>query len=312
MAFLDRSALSQEQQAGYAGMIMKAVGGLYTVEAPNGVFHSCKARGIFRKDGVSPLVGDYVQLQFEGEEGLITGIYERTSVLTRPPVANLDRLILVNASMEPPPNLLVLDKLIAIAEHKGIEPIIVFTKTDLCVPEELIDLYREAGFRVIAVDNTTGQGVGELRALLEGKLCAFCGNSGVGKSSVLNHLEETLLLETAPISRKLGRGRHTTRHVELYAVAGGLIADTPGFSALDTERYEHIRREELMDCFREFRPFEGECRFRDCAHLKEKGCAVLYAVEEGTIAPSRHRSYVQMMEEAAKICEWERPGGNVQ
>ncbi|MBR1422504.1 MAG: ribosome small subunit-dependent GTPase A [Ruminococcus sp.] len=288
------------------GIIIKAVGGIYTVEASDGVYQ-CKARGIFRKRNISPVCGDRVTFTLENDgTGVIEGIGERKSLLIRPPLANLDALVFVSSTCEPKPNLLLLDKFIAIAVFKKIEPIIAFTKVDKTSAKELADIYRRSGFKVYEVDNTTGEGAAELKSELTGKLSAFTGNTGVGKSSLLNCLFPQLALATAEISKKLGRGRHTTRTVELYKLPdGGYIADTPGFSSFDTNRYDIILKDQLADCFAEFAPYKDKCRFQNCSHTKEKGCAVLEAVNSGEIPRSRHESYVDMYEQAKQIKEWE-------
>ncbi|NMA79479.1 MAG: ribosome small subunit-dependent GTPase A [Clostridiales bacterium] len=288
------------------GLITKSIGGIYYVEAPNGLY-SCKARGVFRKRGTTPLVGDRVEIDVTDEfEGVITKVHERKNELVRPPLANLDQLILVVSTCEPIPNLLILDKLIAIAEHKGIEPIIVITKIDLDEHEPLQDIYSSAGFDVYISDNIKGDNVDGITALLEGKISGFAGNTGVGKSSLLNAIDGTLSIETGEISKKLGRGRHTTRHAELYKLDnGGYIADTPGFSALETGRYDIILKDDLEHCFREFAPYLGQCKFRDCAHIKAKSCAIQDAVEKGEIEKTRYESYVLMYGEAQQIKEWE-------
>lgn len=288
------------------GIITKIIGGLYTVEASDGVYE-CKARGIFRKKGISPVCGDRVSISFEADGGgVIDEIEERRSLLIRPPLANLDRLFFVSSVCEPVPNLLLLDKFIAIAVYKNIEPVVVFTKTDKQDPTELVRIYRKAGIKVISVNNVTGEGSDEVKKLLVGKLSAFTGNTGVGKSSLMNNIFPDREIATGEISRKLGRGRHTTRHVELYKLGdGGYVADTPGFSSFDTNRYDIIFKNELADCFVEFAEFKDKCRFGDCSHTSEKGCAVIEAVAEGLIPRSRHESYVEMYNEAAKLKEWE-------
>lgn len=288
------------------GKIVKGIGGFYYVETETGLYE-CRARGVFRKQGRTPLVGDVVQIQVQPEQkGTVQEILPRKNALVRPPLANIDQLFLVTSLTEPVPNLLLLDKLIAIAERSGIEPVIVLTKCDLDDPGKLRAIYEKAGFAVYCVDNSSGQGADAVRAALRGKTSAFCGNSGVGKSSLLNCIDSRLGLPTGEISGKLGRGRHTTRHVELYPVeGGGYVADTPGFSSLDMERCEIIRKEELADCFREMRPYQYDCRFTGCAHVREKGCAVLAAVERGEIPASRHASYAALYEQAKNIKEWE-------
>jgi ribosome biogenesis GTPase len=293
------------------GLIVRALGGFYDVETADGVY-TCKARGLFRKTGQSPLVGDRVRIQRTGEaEGYVEEIFERKNSLVRPAVANLDRLVMVVSILSPPPNLLVLDKLLALAEHQGIEPVVVAAKSDLCGGqagcEELCGIYRRAGFETYAVSAETGEGVAELAGALAGKLSCFCGNTGAGKSSLLNALDPSLALRTGEISQKLGRGRHTTRHAQLYALAGGgYIADTPGFSAVEISRYAVIYKDQLQDCFREFAPYRERCRFTGCSHTCEQGCAVLAAVKAGGIAASRHESYRAMYEDAKQIKEWER------
>ena len=286
--------------------ILKATGGFYYVLS-DAVLYECRARGLFRKNGVSPLVGDWVEIEETGEEkGYVTRILDRKNSLIRPPLANLDQLFLVVSVADPQPNLLVLDKLIAIAEHKKIEPLLIVTKTDLGEWETLAALYEKAGFQVFCTGLDQDSDLAMLRRSMEGKISAFCGNSGVGKSSLLNRIDSRLDLSTAQISQKLGRGRHTTRHVQLYPVSGGgYIADTPGFSSMDLERYEVILKEQLQYCFREFGPHLNQCRFTGCSHTKEKGCAVLAAMKEGEIASSRHDSYCTLYEAAKNIKEWE-------
>ena len=288
------------------GRILKATGGFYYVLS-DAVLYECRARGLFRKNGVSPLVGDWVEIEETGEEkGYVTRIVDRKNSLIRPPLANLDQLFLVVSVADPQPNLLVLDKLIAIAEHKKIEPFLIVTKTDLGEWETLAALYEKAGFQVFCTGLDQDSDLAMLRRSMEGKISAFCGNSGVGKSSLLNRIDSRLDLSTAQISQKLGRGRHTTRHVQLYPVSGGgYIADTPGFSSMDLERYEVILKEQLQYCFREFGPHLNQCRFTGCSHTKEKGCAVLAAMKEGEIASSRHDSYCTLYEAAKNIKEWE-------
>lgn len=287
------------------GLIIKAIGGVYSVEAPDGVFE-CKARGIFRKKGISPVCGDKVEIEFENKTAVITEIKERKSLIIRPPLANLDVLVFVASICEPAPNLLILDKFIAVAEYKNIKPMVVITKIDKQEPNEYLNIYNKSGIDVFAVDNITGKGSDEVKQALMGKFSAFTGNTGVGKSSLLNNIFPELDLATNEISKKLGRGKHTTRHVELYKLNdGGYIADTPGFSSFDTNRYDIILKEDLAGCFKEFKPYVNKCRFQDCSHTKEKGCAVIEAVENGEIARSRHESYLSMYEQAKQIKEWE-------
>ncbi len=288
------------------GIIIKAIGGLYTVEASEGLYE-CKARGIFRKKNISPVCGDNVEISFEDDNtGVIEKIFDRKSLLIRPPLANLDLLVFVTSISEPKPNLLLLDKFIAIAEYKNITPAIVFTKIDKGDCTKYVKLYTHTGIPVFSVDNTTGEGCDEVREFLKGKLSAFTGNTGVGKSTLLNNIFPNLELATNEISQKLGRGKHTTRHVELYKLSqGGYIADTPGFSSFDTNRYDIIFKDDLANCFVEFREYIGDCKFVNCSHTKEKGCKIIEAVKEGRIEKTRHDSYVEMYEQAKQLKEWE-------
>lgn len=288
------------------GLIVKATGGFYYVQAED-VLYACRARGLFRKEGVSPLVGDRVELEPTGEAaGYVTAILPRKNALVRPPLANVDTFVIVASVSDPAPNALVIDKLMAIACHKGIRPMLVITKSDLGAPDSLEEIYRTVGIPVFAVSQQSDEGIADIRAALSNGISAFSGNTGVGKSSLLNRIDERLLIATGETSRKLGRGRHTTRHVELYPIGeDGWIADTPGFSAVELERYEIIRKEELADCFSEFAEFLGDCRFTGCSHTVEKGCAVLEALREGKIHPSRHASYCALYEDAKKLKEWE-------
>lgn len=288
------------------GLLLKAVGGLYTAETPSGIFE-CKARGIFRKQNISPYAGDRVVLSdVEGSTAVVDKILPRKNSIIRPPLANLDYMVFVISTCEPAPNLTLLDKFLAIAEYKGIKSIIAVTKIDLQKNNALVDIYKNSGAEFIEVDYDKPDSYMKIYDMLSGKVAAFTGNTGVGKSTLINHISSDLDIKTGEISRKLGRGRHTTRAVELYKLEnGGYIADTPGFSTFETQKYDIIRKEELAGCFPEFREYEGKCRFPDCAHVKEKGCAVLEAVENGLIPVSRHNSYTEMYEEAKQIKEWE-------
>lgn len=284
-----------------SGIITKCLGGLYTVESPDGIF-SCKARGVFRSKGISPCVGDSVEFQDE----VITAVAERRNCIIRPPLANLDQLIFIVSTCDPAPNYLLLDKFIAIAEYKGIKPVVAVTKTDLGNSSDITDIYGKIGIDVIEIDYSDKSTIDAVKNILTGKISAFTGNSGAGKSTLLNAVDPTLDIPTAEISKKLGRGRHTTRHAELYKLeTGGYIADTPGFSTFETNRYDIIRKEELAGCFREMAEFTDQCRFKDCSHTCEKGCAVLDALGEGKISESRHTSYCTMYDEAKQLKEWE-------
>lgn len=288
------------------GILLKGIGGFYSVEAADAVY-VCKARGAFRKKRITPLAGDRVQITVhEGEtENTIDEILPRKNELRRPPVANIDQLMIVASTTAPNPVPFVMDKLIAIAEQKEIEPIVVFTKWDLESADPLLEIYRQAGFTTLTVSNKTGEGTEEVKALLQGKITAFTGNSGVGKTSLLNALDKSLSLATGEISDKLGRGRHTTRQAELFKTCGGYIVDTPGFSAIELDKTDCIHKEELPSCFREFRPYLGECKFSTCSHTCDKGCKVLEAVEQGEISRLRHQSYVELYNSVKDLKEWE-------
>lgn len=287
------------------GTIIKGIGGFYYVEAADEIYE-CKARGVFRKEKLSPLVGDKVTISInENAENTIDEIMPRKNALTRPPVVNIDNLIIVVSTVEPKPSTLVIDKLIAVAEHKNIEPIIVITKSDIASAQEIFDIYTLAGFKTIIVSNETKDGVDEVKVVLKDKISALTGNSGVGKTSLLNNLDETLALKTAQISKKLGRGRHTTRQAELYRVCDGFVVDTPGFSSFEIDKSDIILKDELAYCFRDFSDYIEKCKFYpSCTHTADKGCAVVEAVNEGKISKSRHNSYVQLYNEVKDIKEW--------
>ncbi len=284
------------------GIIIKGIGGFYYVEAADGEIYECKAKGIFRKKGITPLAGDRVIISVnENAENTIDEIKERKSEMLRPPVANVDRLFIVSSTVEPKPVLFIIDKLTVLAEDRGIEPVVVFTKCDMSPGDEYAAIYRKIGIKAFCVSNKTGEGADEVAAEFTGHISALCGNSGVGKSSLLNSIFPHLDLKTAEISEKLGRGRHTTRHSELFKVNGGYVADTPGFASIVSEDSENIIPENLPFAFREFVPYLGKCKFSTCTHVKDKGCRILEAVENGIIPASRHESYCLMLEQAKKI-----------
>ncbi len=288
------------------GIILKGIGGFYYVEAADKVYE-CKAKGVFRREKIVPLPGDNVTISIgsNGDENTIDVIHKRRSVLNRPPVANIDRLFIVVAVCEPMPNALVTDRLTAIAVDKGIEPVVVVTKSDLGDSAEIEKIYLSAGIKTICTCAHTGENSQEVKDELRGHMSAFTGNTGVGKSTLLNLIDPALGLQTAEISRKLGRGRHTTRHVELFKVDGGYVADTPGFSSLDIENGEFIQKDNLQFCFPEFQKYIGKCRFTGCAHIRDKGCCILEAVENGEISRSRHASYEALYSEAKEIKDWQ-------
>lgn len=289
-----------------SGKIMKALSGFYYVSAEDG-YIACRARGKFRKDGISPLVGDDVLYELtEDGNGYINEILPRKNMFVRPAVANIDYLVILTANVNPVTDPFLADRVAVIAEHVGCGVIICINKCDADPGDNLYQAFSlNTGYPVLRTSAVTGEGTEELIELIRGKTVAFTGNSGVGKSSLLNYLKPALGIEVGEVSQRLGRGRHTTRHIELYNIGGTLIADTPGFSSFDLTQMQPIRKETLQHNFPEFRPHIGKCRFDDCYHLKEPGCAVLAALEAGEIAPSRHQSYQKLFEISAQFKAWE-------
>lgn len=287
------------------GQIVKALSGFYYVATEGGIV-TCRARGRFRKEGLSPLVGDFAEITVQpGGEGVLERIEERKNCFDRPSVANIDQLVIVCSQAIPQTDPFLVDRMTAIAELKDCEVLICINKCDLDRAEELVDYYTKTGYRTVAVSAETGEGVESLRELLHGKLSAFTGNSGVGKSSLLNALDSQFSIKVGEVSQALGRGRHTTRHVEIYDLESGAhIIDTPGFSSFDTQKLELSLKEHLEETFPDFAPFLGECRFTGCSHTKEKGCAVLEALKAGKLVPGRHASYVRLHEELKNVKEW--------
>ncbi|MEA4911330.1 MAG: ribosome small subunit-dependent GTPase A [Oscillospiraceae bacterium] len=285
------------------GIIIKGIGGFYYVKTAEGILE-CRAKGIFRKRGITPAAGDCVRV--EGADGgyVVGEIEPRTNSFQRPLVANVDRLFLVVSSVDPKPNLFVLDKFTALSVLHGVRPILLLTKTDIERAEALRSIYTHAGFEVYDVHDAAQAAAVRALAAQPG-LSVFTGNSGVGKSTFLNALLPALSLETGETSKKLGRGRHTTRAVELYACGAGYVADTPGFSALDFERGERIPKETLETLFPEFGPYLGKCRFSGCSHTVEKGCAVLSARAAGDIEPTRFESYCALYAQASEQKDWD-------
>ena len=287
------------------GIIIKGIGGFYYIEA-NGDIYECKARGAFRKKKISPLAGDNVTITVrENGENTIDDILERKNFLVRPPVANVDTLVIVSSVKEPVPSTLVIDRLTAIAVSKNIKPCIVFSKSDLGDTKELEEIYKKAGLDVCSVCCKTGEGIEKVKEMIKGGITVFTGNTGVGKSSLLNCIDSRFSIETGEVSSKLGRGRHTTRDVTLHKVNDFYVADTPGFSSLDIESGELIMKDDLPYCFPEFSEYLGKCRFSSCTHTVDKGCKILDALEKGEIHESRHLSYVTMFNEVKNIKEWQ-------
>lgn len=290
------------------GIILKALSGFYYVDGGEGELIACRGRGKFRHQKIVPLVGDRVRFTpLEPGTGILDEILPRKNEFQRPAVANIDQLVVIASGAIPVTDPFLIDRVVSIAEGRGCESVICINKCDLDGADELYETYTKAGFTTLRVSAETGEGIDQLAAVIAGKVSAFTGNSGVGKSSILNALEPDFRLQVGKVSDKLGRGRHTTRHVELFRLSSGaIVADTPGFSSFDAEGMELRRPEELQYTFREFAPYLDQCRFIGCAHVKEKGCAVLAALKEGKIAPSRHASYVRLYEQAKEVPEWER------
>ena len=290
------------------GRIDKALSGFYYVATAAGEALTCRARGKFRKEGVSPLVGDRVSVRELGNgEGYVEAILPRRNAFRRPAVANIDQLVIVASGAIPVTDPFLIDRMCAVAALKDCGVVLLLNKHDLDPAEELYRIYTAAGFPTLRVSAETGEGIAELKELLSGKLSTFTGNSGVGKSSILNRLDPHFSLKVGEVSQALGRGRHTTRHVELFRLPNGAeIMDTPGFSSFEAEELNWELKQRLPETFLEFRPYLGQCRFVGCSHTREKGCAVLEAVRHGDIQKSRHQSYLRLYEELKPLKEWEQ------
>lgn len=287
------------------GRIVKSLSGFYDVQTKEEVL-ICRARGNLRRGDLTPLTGDQVEVSGSHGQGMVERILPRKNSFVRPAVANLDALVVFAANVNPITEPFLIDRVAAIAGNQEVPVVLCVNKTDLDPGDRLAAIYEAAGFPVIRTSAETGAGIRELRQAIAGKLTAFTGNSGVGKSSVLNCLAPGLAIQTGSVSEKLGRGRHTTRHVELYRLEEGTyVADTPGFSSFDTDRMELILKENLQYAFPDFAPYVGHCRFADCAHLKEPGCAVMEALGKGMIQRSRYDSYVRLYEKARELKTWE-------
>lgn len=289
------------------GRIEKALSGFYYVNTGRETLQ-CRARGKFRKEGLSPLVGDWVQVrELGGGEGFVEAVETRRNVFSRPAAANIDQLVILASAAVPVTEPYLIDRIAAIAALKGCDVLVCLNKCDLDPAEGLYGIYSRSAIPVLRISAETGEGLDALRRAIAGKLNAFTGNSGVGKSSVLNALMPGLQLPVGEVSKALGRGRHTTRHVELFPLDGGTyVIDTPGFSSFDTEEMELELKEHLPETFPEFAPYVGECRFTGCTHTKEKGCRVLQAVKDGDIPVSRHKSYLRLFDELKDVQAWQK------
>ena len=284
------------------GTIIKGIGGFYYVKA-SGKVYECKARGVFRKQKITPMIGDRVEIELIGEKGSIAKILPRSSFLVRPPVANVDTMMLVVAAASPEPNLFLIDKMLVNAEINNIEPAVCINKTDIASREDIAEIYSKAGYKVFCVSAEKQEGTAELMDYLEGKTTAFAGLSGVGKSSLLNIITDDDI-ETGSVSEKIQRGKHTTRHVELFEMkGGGFVLDTPGFSSLEVEG---IKAEDLWQYFPEMANSQNKCRFRGCSHINEPDCFVKEKVENGEMASSRYESYIELYNKLKSVKEWEK------
>ncbi|MBQ6889626.1 MAG: ribosome small subunit-dependent GTPase A [Oscillospiraceae bacterium] len=286
------------------GRIVRSLSGFYDVQTPKGLI-TCRGRGSLRRSA-SPLTGDLVEITLEGKKGMVEKVLPRKNSFIRPAVANIELLVIFAANVNPVTEPFLIDRVAAIAGDKEVQVALCVTKCDLDPAIDLMRVYSRAGFPVVLASAETGQGVQELMALIRGKVVAFTGNSGVGKSSMLNALCPGLGLPVGEVSEKLGRGRHTTRHVELYDLGEGtFVADTPGFSSFDTDQMEVLLKENLQYAFPDFAPYLGACQFHDCSHRKEPGCCLRAAVEGGNVEPTRYDSYLRLYEKAAQIKAWE-------
>ena len=287
------------------GRIVRSLSGFYDVQTDTGVV-TCRGRGSLRRGQEIPLTGDMVEITEEKGKGMVEKILPRRNRFVRPAVANVDALVVFAANVNPVTEPFLIDRVAAIAGDQEVEVILCVNKCDLDPATDLVRIYRNAGFSVIRASAETGEGVEELRQTIRGKLVAFTGNTGVGKSSMLNRLCPDLELATGEVSEKLGRGRHTTRHVELFSLGEDTyVADTPGFASFDTEQMDVLLKENLQYAFPDFAPYLGACQFHDCSHRAEPACAVRKAVEEGNIEKTRYDSYLRLYEKASQIKLWE-------
>ncbi len=300
------SELSYMTDALYEGLIIRSIGGLYTVACGEELI-DCRARGKFRLDDIKPMVGDRVRiLRPEVGEAVIREVCARKNSLIRPAVANIGTLVVIASEAPPVTQPFLIDRVSAIAGHKGIDLIVCVNKCDIKRGDTLYETYQRAGFRVIRTSAATGEGVEELRSVMQEGIFVLTGNSGVGKSSLLNKIDPAWSATVGALSERIGRGRQTTRHVELYQLpTGAYLADTPGFQSFDIERMDLVLKDDLAHAFREFAAYIPLCRYADCHHIKEQGCAVREAVAAGNISKSRYESYATLYESMKDIHEWE-------
>lgn len=289
------------------GVILKGIGGFYYVETPEGIYE-CKAKGKFRKERITPLAGDKVTVTIrESSENTIDCISSRKNKLIRPPVANIDKLMIVVSVASPLPNPLIIDKLTVIAERADIKPVIVITKADLDERKacELFDIYSSTGYSTYIFSSVDKRNIAQIRDEFKDCITALTGNSGAGKSTLLNSLDDSLSLATGEISSKLGRGRHTTRQAEIFHICEGLVIDSAGFSSVEFVGENVFLAKDIQFCFNEFKDYIGNCKFNGCTHINTKGCAIINAVEAGEISTSRYESYISMFDELKDIKSWQ-------
>ena len=295
----------------YEGIIVKSTGGLYTVEKNDGSTEDCRAKGAFRHAGVTPLAGDRVIFEHaDGKEGFITKIETRKNSLIRPAVANVDLLCVVIAAKNPDPDLFILDKLCAVAKNNGIEVLLIVNKDDIGDSEAISKIYSDAGFKVVSMCATNpaqySESIEIIRNEAKNKISFFTGASGVGKSSVLNAVYPELSLETGEISRKIARGKHTTRVTTLFKMDDNTyVGDTPGFSMLDVVGFSMLDSESLLSCFPDIEKFACDCKYKKCSHVCEDGCNVMKALGDGKIQVSRHQSYKDLFNELKEVKPWD-------
>ena len=288
------------------GRIIRSLSGFYDVQTNSGVT-TCRGRGILRRQGESPLTGDMVEITVENGKGMVEKVLPRTNRFIRPAVANVDALVIFAANVNPVTEPFLIDRVAVIAGDQNVPVYICVNKCDLDPAVDLVRIYENAGFSVIRASAETGEGVDRLRELIRGKLTAFAGNTGVGKSSMLNALCPDLQLATGEVSEKLGRGRHTTRHVQLYCLdEDTYVADTPGFSSFDTEQMDVLLKENLQYAFPDFAPHLGQCRYHDCSHRAEPDCRIREAVGTGKIEKTRYDSYLRLYEKSEQVRQWAR------
>ena len=286
------------------GLLVRAVSSFYYVSCGDTVYE-CKARGAFRKENISPVVGDRVEFSIlNDDKGVLNAVLPRKNMLQRPLVANIDKLFIVSSFKTPAPDLLMIDRLTAMAVANNIKPVIVFNKSDLGDMSGYAKIYLSAGFSAYIVSVKDGIGLEPLKAETENCICAFAGNSGVGKSSLLNALFKNAGAKTGDVSLKLGRGKHTTRHTEIYKFGNTFMVDTPGFAAISFDNIENIDKDNLAECFPDFSNYLGTCRYSTCSHTCEPGCGILDAVNRGEIQKTRHESYVSFYNELKQRKKW--------